>query len=821
MKSLFILLLISLNIYTAKAQQPVGKNEAADIHFYNFKAVTMTDAWKKFLLPDSSYDQQGTDLDVADWKYAGIHWAKVSFLPGMSLEAFDQQVNIVSNAGLRIIAGYKKPYNTYTYGTVEEEALNVEYLKKLVRRYKDRIKYWQIWNEVNLPDYWKYESREGEGGDDPNSPFNVAVHKYVLFLKDSYDAIKSVDPEAKVVLSGLNSTKFIDFMDRLNVEEAYKYFDEAAFHPYAYTPEEAVKAFVAFQEKVGEFPAPYNRKPIWITEIGWHAKSGWTSLGTMYAGTEQKKGDYLAATFSALVDTMSIKRPIFWYCMHENNDGKGFGLTQKIKQNDLFISNRLAALESMKNVDDSKVLLDKTEIPNYDITISGVGSGIKVYVDDNQVVFPSQTPIEYNGKIMLPIKPVFSAMNLVFDDSNEGRITAKSEIFTFSFGVGKMIVKINGDYNYLDQFIYKINNSVMLPIELIKKAFAANVIYNATNKTVSITTFENYQKSLARIAPTGFSFNGSWSESSLLGANPALKTYFSSDVSAYAIWNPGITAASNVKIFVYKLANSNSSKQTYCIFHNGVMDVRTVDFKEGLSGWVELGTFYFSGSGIEYLKLTYTSGYLRIAEAKFEVEGGGTTIVEQTMLPNLGNDDNEPTEMLLSCNFENLLDENKWLMEKGQAWEKVVVAGNNLFKIPTGAGENLLLAKNIQFADGYAESDIIMHSSVGGAASGLLIRYTDQNNYYMVRLHSTEKELQLFVKQNGTFTKLKEIPVSVNLETTYRLKIKTSGSTLKCYLNGELKIETVDDTFTNGSTGFRVYDQSVSIDNVEIHKIIP
>lgn len=819
-KLLFLLIAIGINIYLVSAQQSLGENEAANVHFYNYKGVTMTNAWNKFLLPDGAYDYQGTDLDVLDWNYAGIHWAKVSFLPENSIESFDQHVNAAVNAGLRIIGGYKKPYNTYTYGTPEEEAKNVEYLKKLVERYKDRIKYWQIWNEVNIPEGWDFGTRAGEGTDDPNAPFNIGVHKYALFLKDSYEAIKSVDPEAIVVMAGLSSSKFIDFMDRLNVEEAYKYFDETAIHPYAKTPREVVRIFVAFQEKVSEFPAPYNNKPIWITEIGWHAQSSWAStLGAMYVETEQKKGDYLAETLPALIDTMIVKRPVLWYCMHENNSGKGFGLTQKMKEDNIFISNRLEALGSMKNIDDSQVLTDKTDIPNFDITIQGATSDIQVYVDGNLVNFPTQTPFEYGGKILLPANPVFSAMNIEVDDTNEKKITASSELSTFSFGVGKMIIKVNWDYIYLDQHIYKINNNVMLPVEMFKKAFAANVNYNQVEKKVHITTFENYQQNSAKKAPKGFSYGGSWDESSLLGANPNIKTYFSTNENAYAIWNPGIKQPSQVKVSVYKLVHSSSTTQSYCIFHNGNMDIRTVNCRDGVSGWVELGTFDFAGTGIEYLKLPYTSGYLRIAEAKFEIEGGDTIIIEQTMVPNSGDDDDE-TELLFSYDFEDLQDADDWEAAVGEEWEILNQAGNNVFKLPNGTGENLLLLKNVQLADGYVESDITMHTSVGGAAGGLLVRYVNQNNYYMLRLHSTQHRLQLYKKENGTFTMLKDVSVSVNLEITYQLKIKFIDDSLKCYVNGDLKMEAFDETFTTGAIGFRVYDQSVSIDNVEIHKTL-
>ncbi|GHV45314.1 hypothetical protein FACS189492_2640 [Clostridia bacterium] len=120
----------------------------------------------------------------------------------------------------------------------------------------------------------------------------------------------------------------------------------------------------------------------------------------------------------------------------------------------------------------------------------------------------------------------------------------------------------------------------------------------------------------------GFSAEGSWQSSSLAGFIAANKTYYTNTKGAVAQWNPGVTEAASVTVSVYKLAHDSSIVQEYEIYHNGKVDKKSVNFKEGSSGWAELGTFDFAGKGDEYLKLTAAASSTRIAEAKFDVTSG-------------------------------------------------------------------------------------------------------------------------------------------------------------------------------------------------------
>ncbi len=68
----------------------------------------------------------------------------------------------------------------------------VDFVKAFATRYKQRIRAYEIWNEPNLSREWC------------NQPPSAAA--YTQFLKASYQAIKSVDPNAIVISAGLTPT---------------------------------------------------------------------------------------------------------------------------------------------------------------------------------------------------------------------------------------------------------------------------------------------------------------------------------------------------------------------------------------------------------------------------------------------------------------------------------------------------------------------------------------------------------------------------------------------------------------------------------------
>ncbi|MSQ24654.1 MAG: hypothetical protein EXR58_08980 [Chloroflexi bacterium] len=127
------------------------------------------------------------------------------------------------------------------------------YVREIVTRYRGKIRYWEVWNEPDAKDFWSQPIRD-----------------YYQLLKVSYQAIKSSDPAAQVLLGGLDYWHDPTFLDTLlgiatadPEGRAHSYFfDVIVWHVYS-RPAEILDR-VAWSR--GRLKATVGDKPIWLNE---------------------------------------------------------------------------------------------------------------------------------------------------------------------------------------------------------------------------------------------------------------------------------------------------------------------------------------------------------------------------------------------------------------------------------------------------------------------------------------------------------------------------------------------------------------------------
>jgi len=185
------------------------------------------------------------------------------------------------------------------------------YVSRVVSRYKDKIKYWQIWNEENIANFWQ------------PAPSATA---YLKILKSSYKTIKKIDPNAQIILGGLSGvdTKYLKELKNLGAGD---WFDILAAHPYRLefvTPPE----LNGYREDLASLDseAAFFGKPGWITEIGWPTDN-------KEGVTEALQADYLSRTYLLALSYPRIKK-IFWYDLRDdgedtNSREQNFGIIKR------------------------------------------------------------------------------------------------------------------------------------------------------------------------------------------------------------------------------------------------------------------------------------------------------------------------------------------------------------------------------------------------------------------------------------------------------------------------------------------------------------
>jgi|GEM_PF-2431940 len=158
------------------------------------------------------------------------------------------------------------------------------YAGELVGRYKDNIRYWEVWNEPNISQFWS---------PDPNA------RDYARLLKATRSVTLANDPDSKLV-GCVTAGADLGFIRKVFEAGAGDSFDVLSIHNYFWADESIVsdiRAVRALQKEFGQ------EKPIWITEIGWPTGKNWM--------TEADQAKMLARAF-VLALSEGVER-IFYY----------------------------------------------------------------------------------------------------------------------------------------------------------------------------------------------------------------------------------------------------------------------------------------------------------------------------------------------------------------------------------------------------------------------------------------------------------------------------------------------------------------------------
>ena len=221
--------------------------------------------------------------NLAAMRAAGIRWARADFSwnavewkkGDWHFNHLDRVLDEADKAGITIlpILDYNVSWANPAFQHLDDWS---EYVRQLVTRYKDRIRYWEVWNEENIPNFWK----------EPNAK------DYVTLLKRTYEIIKEIDPELKVVFGGLAGVPH-DYYENVLKEGGGKYFDIVNIHPYrgGIVTVSLCERFLDDIKKFRDLTIKYTGedRPVWITEMGWATPPafGTTNRQVIEAGLKQ------------------------------------------------------------------------------------------------------------------------------------------------------------------------------------------------------------------------------------------------------------------------------------------------------------------------------------------------------------------------------------------------------------------------------------------------------------------------------------------------------------------------------------------------------
>ncbi len=121
-----------------------------------------------------------------------------------------------------------------------------DFFQKMVGHFKDRVKYWEIWNEPDIEVFYLGKPEQ-----------------YAACLKESYRQIKEADPDAKVLICSFAHApeKFAERVFKAGIADS---FDIYNVHYYG-NPIGVVHRLTRHKKLLEKYGV---RKPIWVTEMG-------------------------------------------------------------------------------------------------------------------------------------------------------------------------------------------------------------------------------------------------------------------------------------------------------------------------------------------------------------------------------------------------------------------------------------------------------------------------------------------------------------------------------------------------------------------------
>ncbi len=179
-----------------------------------------------------------------------------------------------------------------------DQAKFVTYARGVVRRYKQYIKHWEIWNEPDNPLFWQPTP-------DPQA--------YASLLIATSKAIKAEDPDAHILIGGFNPFDSA-FSQGVVDAGAWEHFDILAIHPYVdpFTPEQGNLA--AALDVTHLLNYLHGEKPIWVTEIGWASGPG--DRDQRGLSDAEAQASYLVRSLLLLWEA-GVERS-FWYMLKDD-----------------------------------------------------------------------------------------------------------------------------------------------------------------------------------------------------------------------------------------------------------------------------------------------------------------------------------------------------------------------------------------------------------------------------------------------------------------------------------------------------------------------
>jgi len=291
------------------AGENIIKDNGLDCPFGVLEFLPWNHSWNKYRYPDRKSLEKVAFL----MRQAGVRWVRMDFVwqdiepkeNRFDFEKYDMIVDVLSRQHINILGLFN--YNTDWSSSCgdwncppKDNLTFVNYAVKTIRRYKSRIKYWEVWNEPDSVTYWKNQD---------------GLKSYCVLLKDVYKAAKKEDPDCKILNGGFANA--VLSTNKLYDNGAKDYFDILNIHifesPVNSSLEKKVLTYAKLVYKIMKRNGDADKK-IWVTEIGCPGVKAGIKTGNWWMGqnpTEKQQAELTKIAYTQLIQAPGVEK-VFW-----------------------------------------------------------------------------------------------------------------------------------------------------------------------------------------------------------------------------------------------------------------------------------------------------------------------------------------------------------------------------------------------------------------------------------------------------------------------------------------------------------------------------
>jgi hypothetical protein len=159
---------------------------------------------------------------------------------------------------------------------------------------------------------------------------------------------------------------------------------------------------------------------------------------------------------------------------------------------------------------------------------------------------------------------------------------------------------------------------------------------------------------------------------------------------------------------------------------------------------------------------------------------------------------------------------NGWIAQPNSTFTVASVGGSRVYRQTNTTSSATSIYASADWDRQSIQADVTPRAYATGAGDrwfGLMVRYTDANNYYYITVRNSNT-IDLKRMQNGTFTTLGSAPLQVALNRNHALRLEAHGTLLRVFAEGRLVLSAFDTALTRGRPGIAMYRTQGDYDNV-------